>query len=154
MSKKKKPKKARKKRGLSKGFRKIKTRPGSGTLHFKGTTKLMIDPFNIPRSTLYYHIHKNRKKAGQINPVNNKPFLPEAQGVILILKLRRSDGGPTKTISIVSDVTMVVNVANTRKFISDNLNDLEGNLEERFSGKYEDAFDLSRINDYSLKFIY
>jgi len=147
-------KKAPKKTLIKKGFKKIQSKRGSGTVHFQGTTKRMKDPMSIPASTLRYHLTKNRKKAGEINPKTGKVILPEPQAMVLILKINRADGGPRKTLSLVTPVDMVINTANVRKFIKDNLDDLKGNIEEKFNGRYEDTLDTDRINDYSLKFIY
>lgn len=146
----------KRKKGYSKKFRKVKVKGyGKNTLHFQGSTSKLKDPSNIPYSSLYYHITKNRKKAGQPRPDKpGKIILPEPQAAVLIIKLFRNDGGPRKIISLVTPPDMVINVPNVRKFVKDNLDNLEDNIEEKFKGRYEDLLNTEKITDYSIKFIY
>lgn len=144
-------KKKRNKKGLSKSFRKVSPKRGAKVLTFKGRSIALKDPYQIPYSLLYYHIHKFR---GNINKETGKPHLPEAQAMVLILKLYRNDGGKRKLISLVTPPDMIINVPNVRKFIYDNVNNLEDIVEEKFQGRYEDQLNLDKITEYTIKFIY
>lgn len=147
MAKKKKAKKtAPKKTVIKRGFRQVETKRGSNAIRFTGTTENLKDPDNIPDKTLDYHIKKNR-------PVKGAGF-KAPRAVVLIVKIRRTDGGPMKPLSLITPPDFVVNKANVKKFIKDNLEDLKSNIEEKFQGRYEDTLDAERVNDYSLKFIY
>ena len=144
-----------KKTVIKKGLKKVETKRGSGTIHLEGTTKRLKDPMSVPYSAIRYHLTKNRKKAGQPHPTKEgQIILPEPQAMVLIVKIPRNDGGPRKTISLVTPPDMIINTKNVRKFIKENLEDLEGNVEEKFQGRYEDTLNTDRINDISLKFIY
>lgn len=158
----------KRKKGYSKKFRKQtvprrRNKEGlsipSNTIRFSGLTKALKDPYNIPYSTLYYYVTKHRSKAGQPNPyLPGKIYLPEPQGVVIIVELYKAK----HPLSFTSPPDLVINVPSIRQFASEILSDVKGAITKQRQGQVgkwsksddPEEMETDRIKAYSIKFIY